>query len=249
MRKKLAVIILTFNEENHITEAIESVLFADEVILIDSFSTDNTINIANQFDIEIFQNKFKNYSDQRNFAISKTKADWILFLDADERVTQDLKEEILQAIENETHAAYKIWFPHYFMNRFLFHYTDKVTRLMKNDGLHFKNEVHEKAVINGKIGLLKNYMIHKTYKGLENYIGKKDSYATFQAKMLFDKKKKVTLLQLMFKPFYRFLHTYFIKRVFLDGVPGFASASIDAYGVFLRYAKLIQMQENEIKKV
>lgn len=248
MKKKLAVIILTFNEENHIAEAIESVLFADKVILIDSFSTDDTINVAKNFEIEIYQNKFKNYSDQRNFAISKTKADWILFLDADERVTQDLKEEILQAIENEAHAAYKIWFPHYFMNRFLFHYTDKVTRLMKNDNLHFKNEVHEKAVINGKIGLLKNYMIHKTYKGLENYISKKDGYATFQAKMLFDKNKKVTLLQLMLKPFYRFLHTYFIKRVFLDGVPGFASASIDAYGVFLRYAKLIQMQEDAIKK-
>jgi glycosyltransferase involved in cell wall biosynthesis len=250
MKNKLAVIILTFNEENHITEAIESIQFADEIILIDSFSTDSTIKLAQKFDIKIHQNKFKNYSDQRNFALSKTQAEWILFLDADERVTQILKTEILQAIESEIYSAYKIWFPHYFMNSFLFHYTDKVIRLMKNEGLHFKNEVHEKAVINGKIGVLKNYMVHKTYKGLENYIAKKNNYAFFQAKMMHKKNKKATLFKMMFKPFYRFFHTYFVKRVFLDGVPGFASVTIDAYGVFLRYVKLIQLQEKEnIKKV
>ncbi len=129
------------------------------------------------------------------------------------------------------------------MNRFLFHYTDRVIRLVRNENLYFKNEVHEKMIVNGQVGVLKNYMIHLTYKGLSSFIQKKDNYAWFQAKMMFNKKKKATLFHLFFKPFYRFIHTYFVKRVFLDGVPGLAAASIDAYGVFSRYAKLMLFEK------
>ncbi|MFH6992644.1 glycosyltransferase family 2 protein [Flavobacterium sp. FlaQc-48] len=242
--KKLSVIILTYNEEFHIAHAIKSVAFADEIIVLDSYSTDSTAEIVSNLGAKLIFRKFDNYCNQRNHAIKSASGEWVLFLDADERVTDELKDEILESINLNNSNAYRIWFPHFFMDRFLFHYTDKVTRLIKNENIRFENEVHEKLVLKSKPPVLKNYMIHYTYKGLFNFISKKDKYAWFQAKMSFEKGKKATLLLLFFKPFYRFFHTYFIKRVYLDGVPGLAAASIDAYGVFSRYAKMVLLEKN-----
>ncbi|MCI4443191.1 MAG: glycosyltransferase family 2 protein [Lentimicrobium sp.] len=240
---KLSVIILTYNEEFYIADAIQSVAFANEIIVLDSFSTDATREIATELGVTLITRQFDNYSNQRNYAIDFAVGDWILFLDADERVIEKLQIEILKSIESDSYSAYKIWFPHFFMGRFLFHYTDKVIRLVKHHNVYFENAVHEKLIVEGKIGVLKNYMIHLTYKGLFSFIEKKDKYAWFQAKMAFDKGKKSSLFLLFFKPFYRFFHTYFVKRVFLDGVPGLAAAAIDAYGVFSRYAKLLLLEK------
>ncbi|MBO9585456.1 MAG: glycosyltransferase family 2 protein [Flavobacterium sp.] len=241
--QKLSVIILTYNEELHIANAIKSVAFADEIIVLDSYSTDSTVEIVSNLEAKLIFRKFDNYSNQRNHAVKEASGDWILFLDADERVSEELKNEILESIKSNKSDAYRIWFPHFFMDRFLFHYTDKVTRLIKNENIRFVNEVHEKLVLKSKPPVLKNYMIHLTYKGLFNFICKKDKYAWFQAKMSSEKGKKATLGLLFFKPFYRFFHTYFIKRVYLDGVPGLAAASIDAYGVFSRYAKMVLIEK------
>ncbi|UFH40764.1 MULTISPECIES: glycosyltransferase family 2 protein [Flavobacterium] len=242
--KKLSVIILTHNEEFYISEAIKSVSFADEIIVLDSYSNDRTPEIASGLGSNLIFREFDNYCNQRNYAIPYATGDWILFLDADERVSEKLKREILKSIESNKFSTYKIWFPHFFMNRFLFHYTDKTVRLMKNDDLLFKNEVHERLVLKSKPGVLRNHMIHYTYRGLLHFISKKDKYAWFQAKMCISKAQKVTLFLLIFKPFYRFFHTYIIKRVYLDGVPGLAAAAIDAYGVFSRYAKMMLIEKD-----
>jgi len=235
----ITVIIPTFNEENYIQDCLQSVSFANQIILIDSFSDDNTIEIAKKFNCEIIKRKFDNFSAQKNEAIKSAKSDWILFLDADERVTEKLKYEILETVINPKFDAYKIRFPHFYMNRFLYHTENKVVRFVKNNNIHFEGDVHEKLMHEGKVGLLKNFMIHYTYKGLFHYIKKKDSYAWFQAKMGKEKKKNANYFHLVFKPFYRFFHTYIIRRGFLDGVPGLAVATIDAYGVFSRYVKMI----------
>lgn len=235
----ITVIIPTFNEENYIQDCLNSVSFANQIIIIDSFSTDNTLQLIKNFNCEVIQRKFDNFSNQKNEAIKLAKSDWILFLDADERVTEKLKIEILATIEHPEHDAYKIRFPHFYMNRFLYHTENKVVRLVKNNEIHFEGEVHEKLIHPGSVGLLKNFMLHYTYKGLFHYIKKKDSYAWFQAKMSKDRNKKATYFHLVFKPFYRFFHTYFIRKGFLDGVPGLAVATIDAYGVFSRYVKMI----------
>lgn len=240
----LTVIIPTFNEEKYIQDCLHSVAFAHQIIIVDSFSTDDTLNIAKNFNCEIIQRKFDNFSNQKNEAIKLAKGDWILFVDADERVPHKLKYELLQAIENPKHNAYKIKFPHFYMNRFLYHTENKVVRLVKNDGVFFEGDVHEKLIYKGTVGLLNNFMIHYTYKGLFHYIKKKDSYAWFQAKMSTDKNKKATYFHLVFKPFYRFFHTYFIRRGFLDGIPGLAVATIDAYGVFSRYVKMILIEKD-----
>lgn len=239
MKQSLTVIIPTFNEERYILDCLYSVLFADQIIIIDSYSTDATLEIAKSQKCEIIQRKFDTFSDQKNEAIKIAKSDWILFIDADERVTQKLKIEILETLYSPKHSAYKLRFPHFYMNRFLYHTENKVIRLVKNNGVYFKGAVHEKLIHQGSVGILKNFMIHYTYKGLFHYIKKKDSYAWFQAKMSKEKNKKSTYLHLIFKPIYRFFHTYVIRRGFMDGIPGLAVASIDAYGVFSRYVKMI----------
>ncbi|RKE92360.1 glycosyltransferase family 2 protein [Ichthyenterobacterium magnum] len=240
---KLTVIIPTYNEEHYLEDALYSVKFADEIIVVDSFSLDNTLQIAKQFNCIITQRKFDDFSSQKNHALTFATNEWVLFLDADERITNTLQIEILNTINNPKHSGYKLNFPHFYMNRFLYHHDNDVTRLVKRELCHFEGDVHEKLIVKGTIGKLKNPVLHFTYKGLSNYIGKKDSYAWFQANQLFKKNKKATCFHLAFKPFYRFFSSYIIKGGFLDGIPGLAVASVNAYGVFSRYAKLILQQK------
>ena len=241
---KLSVIIPTYNEIDYIEDAIKSIHFADEIIVVDSFSTDGTKEKALTLGCKVLDRKFDNFSAQKNHAINFATGDWILFIDADERVSQKLSLEILSEIEKDKHSGYKLTFPHFYMNRFLYHKVDKVLRLVKNKNVKFSGDVHEKLHIEGKIGTLKNFMIHYTYKGLFHLIQKKDSYAWFQAHTSVKKGKKATYLHLVFKPLYRFFSSYILKRGFLDGVPGLALASINAYGVFSRYAKMILIEKD-----
>lgn len=239
----LSVIIPTYNEIDYIEDAIKSVAFADEIIVIDSYSTDGTKEKAISLGCNVLERKFDNFSNQKNHAISSATSDWVLFLDGDERVTQKLRLEILSVIKSDKHSGYKISFPHFYMNRFLYHKVDRVVRLVKNKNIKFTGDVHEKLHVDGSIGTLKNFMIHYTYKGLFHLLEKKDSYAWFQANTSFKKGKKATYFHLIFKPFYRFFSSYILKRGFMDGVPGLALASINAYGVFSRYVKIILIQK------
>jgi glycosyltransferase involved in cell wall biosynthesis len=240
---KLTVIIPTFNEEAYIEDALFSVAFADEIIVIDSFSTDKTPEIAKQYASKFLQRKFDNFSNQKNFALKEATGDWVLFVDADERVTHSLEAEIKETIQNPKHGGYKINFPHFYMNRFLYHHSDDVLRLVKREGAAFSGSVHEKLQCEGSIGKLKNKMLHFTYKDFGSYISKKEAYAWFQAKQQFDKGKKTTWLHLIFKPTYRFFRSFVLKGGFRDGVPGMTVAAVNAYGVFERYVKLMLLQK------
>lgn len=241
--KKLTVIIPTFNEENYLEKALRSVRFADEIIVVDSFSTDKTAAIAKRNNCILIERKFDNFSNQKNYALQFATCEWVLFLDADERIPNALKQEILDTIQNGKHAGYKLNFPHFYMNRFLYHHSDNVLRLVKRNNCRFEGLVHEKLIIDGSIGQLKHPVLHFTYKGLEHYISKKDSYAWFQAEQMLKKGKKATYFHLAVKPFYRFFSSYILRKGFMDGIPGLAVASINAYGVFSRYAKLILLQK------
>ncbi|WP_313114600.1 glycosyltransferase family 2 protein [Aequorivita sediminis] len=240
---KLTVIIPTFNEEAYLEDALFSVAFADEIIVVDSYSTDKTPEIAKKYTTKFLQRRFDNFSNQKNFALNEATGDWVLFIDADERVTHSLEAEILETIENPKHGGYKINFPHFYMNRFLYHHSDDVLRLVKRKGAKFTGSVHEKLHCSGSVGKLKNKMLHFTYKGLDNYIQKKESYAWFQAQQLFEKGKKATWFHLFIKPTYRFFRSFVLKGGFRDGVPGLTVAAVNAYGVFERYVKLMLLRK------
>lgn len=240
----LSVIIPTYNEIDYIEDAVKSVDFADEIIVIDSFSSDGTKEKAISLGCKVLERKFDNFSSQKNHAIKEATGDWVLFIDGDERVSQKLKLEILEVMASGKHSGYKINFPHFYMNRFLYHKVDRVVRLVRNRDIQFTGDVHEKLLVPGSIGQLKNFMLHYTYKGLFHLLQKKDSYAWFQANTSIQKGKKVTYFHLFFKPLYRFFSSYILKRGFMDGVPGLALASVNAYGVFSRYAKMLLIQKD-----
>lgn len=239
----LTIIIPTLNEELLLEGALHSALFADEIIVIDSFSEDRTPEIAKKYATLFLQREFDTFSSQKNFALKYATSDWVLFLDADERITHSLELEIKETIASTPHNGFKINFPHFFMNRFLYHESDKVIRLVKRSSSSFTGDVHEKLEVSGTVGLLKNDMIHYTYRGLQNFIEKRESYAWFQAGELMKKGEKPTLLKMMYRPAFRFFKSYILKRGFRDGIPGLAIASITAYGVFERYAKLILLRQ------
>ena len=235
----LTVIIPTFNEAEYIKDALQSVQFADKIIVVDSYSTDGTQEIVKNFGCTILERKFDDFSAQKNFAIDQVTSDWILFIDADERVTRSLEAEIKSVLQQPKHGGYKINFPHFFMNRFLYFQSNDVLRLVKREGAHFTGLVHEKLQCEGSVGKLKQKMIHYTYKGMNHYITKKEKYAWFQAEQRLEKNKKTTYFLLFFKPTYRFFDSFIKKGGFRNGIPGLVLATIDSYGVFSRYVKLM----------
>lgn len=233
----------TLNEEAYLEAALRSVTFADEIIVVDSYSTDATPEIAKRYTTTFLQREFDNFSNQKNYALEHTTADWVLFLDADERITYPLQQEILTAINSNTHGGYKLNFPHFYMNRFLYHHSNDVLRVVKRAGASYKGLVHEKLTCEGSIGQLKNPVLHFTYKGLDHFLQKKESYAWFQAAQLQKKGKRTTWAHLFIKPTWRFFSSYIIKGGFRDGIPGLTIAANNAYGVFQRYVKLMLLNK------
>ena len=240
---KLSAIIPTFNEEINIEAAIQSVSFADEIIVIDSFSTDNTIPLAEKHGVRILQREFDNFSNQKNFAISKATHKWVVLLDADERIGQTLREEMITVLaEGPQASAYYVYRRNYLLGREIKYsgwQNDKVIRLIERDKCKYNGKlVHEGIVTEGKKAFLKTKLEHYTYKDFDSFIRKKNKVAQLQAEMLASKNKKVNPFRLLIKPLYRFINHYILRRGFLDGFAGFFIASFYAYTLFTRYIKL-----------
>ena len=239
---KISAIIPTLNEEIHIAEAIKSVSFADEIIVIDSFSEDKTIEIAEKLNVKIIKRKFDNFSSQKNFAIKQATHNWIYILDADERVTKEVKKEIVSAVKDpKGFVGFYLRRTFYFSGKKV-NYSgfqrDKVIRLFLKEHCKYSGLVHEKIISNGKIGFFKNKIDHFSYRNYDHYISKLNHYATIRAKELHDNGEKVNIYHVMVKPGARFFIHYFIRLGFLDGFTGFLVAKTQAYGVLTRYIKL-----------
>ena len=254
-RKKITAIIPTYNEENNITEAIEQVNWADEVLVIDSYSTDKTVEIAKSMNAKVIQRKFDNYSEQKNFAIEQAKYDWIFVLDADERITEDLKLELIDKLYNEGDEK-AFWIPreNYFLNRkvrFSGWQNDKVIRLFNRKFAKYNGKlVHEEVYCQTKTGYLKSVLKHYTYKSYSDYLNKIKKYSHLKALELFQKNIKPRFYYQFFKPYYRFVYHYFINFGFLDGKIGWTIAKINAIGMKERYRilKKLYQEKNTNKK-
>ena len=194
---KITAIIPTLNEEIHISNAIKSVSFADEIIVIDSYSSDKTIAIAEKFNVKIIKRTFDDFSSQKNFAISQAKHSWIYILDADERVTPEVELEVLEAVKNP-----KDFVGFYVKRRFYFFckpvnfggfQRDKVVRLFLKEHCTYNGFVHERIFTNGKLGFFKHKIDHFSYRNYDHYISKMNHYANIRAHELHQKGKKVTV--------------------------------------------------------
>lgn len=238
--EKLTAIIPTGNEEHNIVGAIKSVDFADEIMLVDSFSKDKTVEIATPLVDTILQRKYENSASQKNWAIPQAKYKWILILDADERITPELKQEIIEIIHSKSkESGFWIKRLNYFMGkkiRFSGWRGDKVIRLFKRDECKYENKhVHAKIVSNGKIGTLKNNIIHNTFVSKEIYFKKLKRYAKWQAKDYHKKVKKITFYHTTLKPLFRFLKHYIIQLGILDGYVGLMISLYQSKAVKMRY--------------
>ena len=239
---KITAIIPTLNEEIHIEEAIASVSFADEIIVIDSFSSDNTVQLAKKHNVKIIQREFDDFSSQKNYAIAQASHHWIYILDADERVTPQVRAEILKAVKSPNgNVGFFVRRSFYFMGKNLQYggcQRDKVLRLFLKDFCQYQGLVHETIVANGPIGFFKHKIDHFSYKNYNHYISKMNLYAELRAKEYFKQELRPNPFHFVIKPIARFCIHYLIRFGFLDLYPGFVWARVQAYGVFARYAKL-----------
>ena len=240
---KITAIIPTLNEEIHIEAAIKSVGFADEIIVIDSFSTDKTIELAEKHKVKIIKRKFDDFSSQKNFAIQKAKHEWIYILDADERVTPEVEKEILEAVQNPKGCVgFYVRRTFYFCGKNINYggcQRDKVVRLFLKKYCTYEGVVHETIKANGKLGFFKNKIEHYSYKNYDHYISKMNHYGDLRANEYFKKGKQINyFFHLLIKPKARFFIHYVIRLGFLDGFQGFIFAKAQAYGVYVRYIKL-----------
>ena len=240
---KITAIIPTFNEEIHIKDSIKSVDFADEILVIDSFSTDATVSLAKQHPVRVIQRTFDDFSSQKNYAINLAKHEWIYILDADERVTPELKKEILNIDARTTQfVGFSVRRSFYIGNKQI-KYTgwqrDKVIRLFRKSKCKYNgSKVHETIQAAGSIGFFKHKVDHFSFRDFNHYITKQQLYAKIQAQQLHENGQKVTLFHLFVKPTVTFIIHYFIRLGFLDGSSGFLISKIKAYGVLDRYMNL-----------
>jgi len=243
----ISVIIITYNEEENIRECLESAKWADEIVLVDSFSRDKTIDICKEYTDKIIQKDWQGYGPQKQFALQQATSEWILSIDADERVTKELKQEILSS--NLSKDAYYIPFKFYWLGRELRFGgcgQEKHIRLFRRQKAKFTQEpVHESLVIDGKIGYLKNYIIHHSYKDIEDYFERFNKYSTIEALKKFKMGKKVIFTFQVLFSMIDFVKRYLFKLGFLDGLPGFLWAIFSSFHRLVKYAKLWEMQSRK----
>ena len=241
--EKLSAIIITKNEIHNIESVIQSMQFADEIIVVDSFSTDGTFEKAKSLNVTVIQREFKYHAEQKNWIIPQAKHDWVLIVDADERVTPKLEEEIIETLNsNPKHIAYWIGRNNHFMGKRV-HYSgwrnDKVIRLFKRDLCRYEDKlVHEEIIAHGSVGFLKEKFYHNTYTTIDAYLEKMNRYATQQAAEYDKKTGKLTAYHFVLKPFWGFFKHYIVQSGFRDGVVGLTIGYIQGYTVFMRYVKL-----------
>ncbi|WP_340063803.1 glycosyltransferase family 2 protein [Ascidiimonas aurantiaca] len=244
-REKLTVIIPVYNEEHHIKDVLQSVSFADEILVVDSFSTDRTVTIAKAFSPRLLQRKFDSYASQKNWAIQQASHTWILLVDADERISPELRSEILHLLaqpKNDAIAGYWIKRINHFMGQRI-HYSgwrnDKVVRLFKKHLCHYNHKrVHEEIIAKGELAYLKNRLYHYSYSSMDQYLQKLNRYAYLQAIDYDEKTGKLTPYHFVIKPAWGFVKHYFFQSGFRDGVPGLMIGYIQGYVVLMRYIKL-----------
>jgi glycosyltransferase involved in cell wall biosynthesis len=251
--RAISALIITLNEEIHMRELLTDLQFVDEVIVVDSFSTDGTKSISSEFaNVKFIENRFENYTAQRNFAISQAKNDWILFLDADERLTPELKAEILQTVQLEKPDNAYLFYRKFMFKQAVLHFsgwqTDRIFRLFNKHYAKYTTErlVHEKLDVDGSIGLLKHKLIHFSYSDYNSYKMKMSQYGKLKALEKFNKKVKPGLGFHVLHPTYNFLYNYLIRLGFLDGLKGIVICYLNAYSIYIRYQKLDELWRNAV---
>ncbi len=247
--EKLSVVIITYNEEDNIGSCLESVKWADEIIILDGFSTDRTVNIARKYTDRIFRRVWDGYGRQKNNAIAKAANRWILSLDADERVTAQLAEEIMALLQTgqPPMAGYELPFKVFFGDKWVRHsgwFPEFHIRLFRSDKAKFKERlVHEGVQVAGPVGRLHHFVEHFTYRSVSDFIQRMDRYSTLSADAYYKEGRQAGWIETAFRSWFTFFQMYLLKQGFRDGALGFQLAILYSYYTFVKYAKLKELWE------
>lgn len=248
----LSVVIITFNEERNIRKCIEAVqLIADEIVIVDSYSTDDTLSIASELGATIFQNKFEGHIEQKNYAITKAKYPHILSLDADEYPDQQFLLEIQQIKQNWAADGYSVNRLNNYCGRWIKYgawYPDVKLRLWDSrKGRWQGTNPHDKFVLveGSKQQHVKGNILHFSYQQTAEHLKKADYFSTIAAHAYHQQGKKSTLIKIALSPLFRFIRDYFLKLGFLDGYSGLVIARTTALEVYLKYQKLFSLQQGK----
>ena len=249
-RLPLSVIVTTYNEEINIGECLESVAWADEILLVDSFSTDGTLELARRYPVRVLQREYFGSAAQKNWSLDRVQHDWVLIIDADERVPVALAREILELLAAGPRAnGYYIRRQNVFVDKVIRHSgwsTDKVVRLFRRDRGRYPNRrVHADLEIEGPIPVLRNPFQHYTFRSFDQYFKKFLNYAEWGAAQAFRDGRGAGFVEIGLRPAWRFFRMYVLQLGFLDGLHGLVLCALQAFGVFLKYARLWEYRRRE----
>jgi glycosyltransferase involved in cell wall biosynthesis len=248
MKHKISIFIITFNEAHIISKCLEKLKTFDEIIVVDSGSTDATVSICESFGAKVISHKFENFALQKQFALEQTNNNWVLSLDADEVLSDALISEIHNIYHQENVKAYTVPRTHVFLNNVFKNGAESkrpILRLFdKNFGEFTPNKVHETIEIKGAIGKLHQEMLHYTVFDINTAIQKQIKYALLSGELLQEKKKKSNILKIIIKFPFDFIRYYFLQRNFLNGYEGFTWSMFAAFSNYLKYAKLKELEDN-----
>jgi len=239
---KISGVMICYNAEKTIEKALSSIDWVDEIIVVDSFSTDRTLEICKKFDVNLFQKEWQGYGKQRRWSVEQAKYDWIFVIDSDEEVSSELKNELLNIKNDKTNSdVYAMSWKVYYMNRWIMHsgwYPNYKERLFnKNTASWDENELHEKLIYDGVAIKLKGDLYHYTYKDIEDQVIKLNRYSTLAAEEFYTSGEKPSFIKSIVSAIWRFKKIYFLKLGFLDGLAGFTIAVMESYYVMLKYFK------------
>jgi glycosyltransferase involved in cell wall biosynthesis len=239
----LSVTVITHNEAHNIGACLRSVSFADQVVVLDSGSTDDTVKIARSLGAEVgVSPDWPGFGIQKNRALALASSDWVLSIDADERVTPELQMEILACIKAPSSDVYSFPRLSSYCGQYMRHsgwYPDRVTRLFRRTAARFSDDlVHEKVVSQGPVGQLNSHLLHESFRDFEAVLDKANRYSTAGAQSLLNKGRSGSVGKAIVHGLWAFIRTYFLRLGFLDGKMGLVLAISNAEGTYYRYLKL-----------
>jgi glycosyltransferase involved in cell wall biosynthesis len=241
---EISAVIITHNEERRLEDALKSLVgVSSEIVVVDCYSTDETVRIARKYTERVFERSWTDYADQKNFANDKASCPWILSLDADERLSPALQKEIAELRRSEPECAgFAVSRQVFYLGRWVRHsgwYPDWRIRLFRKDSGRWEGEfVHESLVVRGKIKRLRAPIHHFTYRNIHEHMARINKFSDLAAQKLYAGRKKSRWYHLLFLPIFRFFRAYVWKRGFLDGFAGLVISVLTGYALFARYAKL-----------
>ncbi len=251
MKAPLSAVLITRNAASVLEPCLESLAFADEIVIVDSGSSDRTAEIARERNARVVQKEWLGFGRQKQFAVDQAKHDWVLCVDADERVSPQLAASILAALAAPVSPVYRMPRRNRFLGRWLAHgegHPDWSPRLFNRQSARWSDDlVHEKVLFAVTPGTLTGDLMHDSSDDLSAYLERQNRYTTLAARQAFEQGRGVGLAHLLLSPVVRFIKFYLLRLGFLDGVPGLLHISIGCMNSYLKYAKLIELRKAEAR--